>query len=248
MTELPAITLPAELVIPAWRNAFLATATYDDAAEALRRTVLVEWYPTGLRFVATDSYVLVASWAGDDRQAYGNLAPAHDEAPTGSVVAVAADALMSDFLKHRAKEVKAWKRENDPGPGPIDVTFSIGTIEEPDTPQQRLDIGSTSKPSLIVSCDNERIALPIFEGDYPTWRAILDSYTPTPRAKVAARRDVLARIGLLDSLPGDEEDAWLNLTMANGGGLVLVTGAGRVPLEGAFVPRREEKGEIEVAA
>ena len=92
MTEdLPPITLPAEFVIPAWRNAYLA-ASDNDGLPALYRTVHLEWYDDGLRFVSTDTYVLVASYAHGDRWADAPvLAPDHDEPPLGAVTAIAAD-------------------------------------------------------------------------------------------------------------------------------------------------------------
>lgn len=247
--ELPAITLPAEFVIPAWRNAYLA-ASDNDGLTALYRTVHLEWYDDGLRFVSTDTYVLVASYAHGDRWADAPvLAPDHDEPPLGAVTAIAADRLMADFLKHRAAEVKAYARAMDEGvPLPeVDITFSIGTIDEPNGGQQRLDLGEDNR-RLIVSCDTERIALPIYAGEFPTWRKIMAGYKPAPRATVAARADILRRIGQLDSRPYSDDQDWLTLTMANGGLLVLVTGHGRVPLEGAFTPRRDEAAEQAEAA
>lgn len=238
--ELPPITLPAEFVIPAWRNAFLASSD-DSNHDQLYRTILLEWYPDGLRFIGTDGYILLASYAAGDRWATTHTAPDHDDAPTGSVVAVAADRLMTDFLKHRASEVKAHNREKDPGPGPIDITISIGTIDEPDTPQQRLDFGDDLR-RLIVSCESERIALPLYDGEYAGWRRVLAGYRPAPRAKVKTSPAMYARLGQLRTLPMDNDDE-LVLTMAKGNqgaDLVLVTGAGRVPLEGAFLPRRDE--------
>jgi hypothetical protein len=250
--DLPPITLPAEYVIPAWRNAFLA-ASDDDAAPVLNRTVAVEWYPEGLRFTSTDSYVLVTSYADGDR--FGPIqvdAPDLDESPMGAVVAIAADRLMTDFLKHRAAEVKAYNRYMDAkgpeAPGPIDITFSLGTIDEPNTAQQRLDLGEENQRRLIVSCDTERIALPLYDGEFPNWRASLSSHRPAPRAKVSARADILRRIGQLNSLPFTDDQDWLQLTMANGGALVMVSGVGRVPIEGAFAPRREEAAEEADAA
>jgi hypothetical protein len=249
MTDLPAITLPAEFVVPAWRNAALASGD-DPTHPTLYRTVLVEWFSGGLQFVATDGHVLIVSWASDDRDDTDPAAPERDEAPLGSIVAIAADRLMVDFCKHRAAEVKAWRRDLDEGvdPEPVDVTFSLGTINEPDTAQQRLDIGD--RRALIISADNERIALPLYEGDYPSWRSILTGYKPTPRAEVKATAGVLARLGQLrtDAAHTDDE---LQLTMArhpDGGDLVLVTGTGRVPLEAAFVPHRDEPAEHTTAA
>ena len=238
------ITLPAEHVIPAWRNAFIATSD-DDERSVLYRTVLCEWHPDGLRFVSTDTFVLVASFASTDREAARIQAPDHDEAPTGSVVAIAADKLMTDFLKHRASEVKAHHKAGLPA-DPVSVSFSVGTIDDPDTGQQRLDIGA--QQHLIVSSDNERIALPIHDGEFPAWRTLLAGYKPSPRVRVQARPDLYRRIGQLDSLPYTDDDAWLQLTMANSGALVMVTGSGRVPLEGAFIPRREEPAEQTEAA
>jgi len=235
--DFPPITLPAELVIPAWRSA--AVASLNHAGPSLDRTIHIERHATGLRFAATDTFVLVASWAGEDRHAIQHVAPDHDEAPSHTLTAIAADRLMTDFLKHRAAEVKAFNRAEDPGPGPIDITFSLGTIDEPDAAQQRLDIGGDDNRRLIVSCDTERIALPLFDGDYPNWRGILASYKPATRAKVSVRRDILHRIGQLDSHPSGDDDNWLTLTMANGGDLVMVAAAGRAPIEGAFAPRRD---------
>lgn len=247
--DLPPITLPAEHVISAWRNAFLA-ASDDDERPALYRTVLCEWYADGLRFVSTDSYVIVTSYADGDRWNDGPVqAPDHDDAPTGQVVAIAADKLMADFLKHRAAEVKAWAKADQDGldADPIDVTFSIGTIDEPNTGQQRLDIGE--RRALIVSAANERIALPLYEGEFPNWRAVMAGYRPRPKAQVRATASLLARLGQLRTR--GTLDCELELTMAaqsGGAELVLVTGTGRVPLEAAFVPRQDEADEQTEAA
>jgi len=252
MSDLPPITLPAEYVGPAWRNAFMASSD-DKHRMSLYRTVYIEWFARGLRFVATDGYVLVASWADHDRDPITNLPPARELAPLGAVLAVAADNLMADFLKHRAAEVKVWQRLKFDGieGDPIDVTFSIGTIDEPNTGQQRLDIGE--QRALIVSAENERIALPLLnEAEFPSWRLLLGGYKPQPREKVRAGAALLDRLGRLRT------GAWgdvLDLTMArtssrpDAGELVLVTGAGRVPLEGAFIPLREadEQAEDEAA-
>lgn len=246
MPDLPAVTLPAEHVVPAWRNAFLATSDNDNTP-ALCRTVLVEWYDDGLRFVSTDSYMMIASYAAGDRF-NTEPAPPHDEAPLGSVVAIAADKLMADFLKHRAADVKAYNRalaEGSPT-AEVDVTFSLGTIDEPNIGQQRLDLG-TDNQHLIVSCDTERIALPIYDGEFPTWRRILGSYKPAPRAKVSARAEILRRIGQLDSMPWSDNQDWLELTMANADGIVMVAATGRVPIEGAFVPKVEAQAAAAAA-
>ncbi len=248
--ELPAITLPAEHVIPAWRNAYLATGQDDDQG-ALHRTVLCEWYPDGLRFTSTDGFMLVTSYAAGDRWSTSNEAPDPDTAPDGAVVAIAADRLMVDFLKHRAGEIKAYTRYLDDkgpaAPGPIDVTFSLGTIDEPNTGQQQLDLGVSDR-RLIVSSDTERIALPLYDGEFPNWRTVLAGHKPAPRAQVQARAGLLHRIGQLTSLPHGDDDNWLQLTMSAGGGPILVTGTGRVPLAGAFAPRRDEAAEQAEAA
>ena len=250
--DLPPITLPAEFVIPAWRNAYLATSQ-DDDARALYRTVHLEWHENGLRFTSTDGYMLVTSYADGDRWATGVEAPAADVAPDGAVTAVAADRLMTDFLKHRAAEVKAYARYLDgkgpEAPGPIDITFSLGTIDEPNTAQQQLDLDLGDKRRLIVSSDAERIALPLSEFSFPDWRKVLGSHKPAPRAQVQARAGLLHRIGQLTTLPYTDDDNWLQLTMAAGGGPVLVTGSGRVPLAGMFAPRWEadERAEDEAA-
>lgn len=244
--DLPPITLPAEHVIPAWRNAYLATGQ-DDDQPGLHRTVLCEWHEDGLRFTATDGFMLVTSYAAADRWATTNQAPDLDLAPTGAVTVVAADRLMTDFLKHRAAEVKAYTRYlDDKGPevpGPIDVTFSLGTIDQPNTAQQQLDLGGDDQRRLIVSSDAERIALPLFDGPFPNWRATLAGHRPAPRAQVQARAGLLHRIGQLTTLPVSDDDNWLQLTMSAGGGPVLVTGVGRVPLAGMFAPRREEPAD-----
>ncbi|MGL4297527.1 MAG: hypothetical protein ACRCW4_00445 [Candidatus Neomicrothrix subdominans] len=247
MTELPPITLPAEHVIPAWRNASIGSG--PDVSAVLDETILVEWYSDGLRFVATDRYVLMASYAATERDATSHQAPDHDLAPLGAVVAVVADRLMVDFLKHQAAMVKVYQRAIREGlpAEPAFVTFSVGTLDEPDSAQQRLDIGDT-RSCLVVSSEAERIALPLVDGvEYPPWRSIMAGYTPAPRAKVAAKADVLRRIGQLDTYPYQEEQDWIQLTMGKGG-LVLVTGVGRVPLEGAFTPRKDEPAEQGEAA
>lgn len=246
LVDPPAITLPAEYLIPAWRNAFLA-ASDNKYRTTLYRTVLVEFYALGLRFVSTDGYVLSASWAARrripaDAEDQQNRAPARDVPPIASVVAVAADNLVADFLKHRAAEVKAWKRAQFDGleGTPVDVALSVGTIDEPNTAQQRLDIGE--QRALILSAENERVAVPLLEGlEFPNWRATLAGFTARPRATVATTAGLLERLGKLRTGSLDV----LALTMANDGtplggeDVVLVNGAGPVPVEAAFAPYRE---------
>lgn len=245
LTDPPATTVPAEHLIPAWRNAFLA-ASDNKHRTTLYRTVLVEFYALGLRFVSTDGYVLSASWAAArripaDAEEQRNHAPAHELPPIAAVVAVAADGLVVDFLKHRAVEVKEWKRAQLDGleGTPVDVTLSVGTIDEPNTAQQRLDIGE--QRALILSAENERIAVPLLDGlEFPNWRATLAGYQPRPRAVVSTTAGLLERLGKLRTGSLDV----LSLTMANDGtplggeDVVLVAGAGPVPVEAAFAPYR----------
>lgn len=149
---------------------------------------------------------------------------------------------MVDFLKHRATEIKQYNRDTNDGlnPDPIDVTLSVGTIDDPDTGQQTLDVIGPQQ-HLIISSPNERIALPIYDGDYPAWRVFFVGGELRPVTQVETTPDVLSRIGQLDTLPMDEDDSYLTLGMA--GTRVIVTGTGRVPLTGLFVPRATAAAE-----
>lgn len=163
--------LDAPTLARAWLAVAQASAAKDDAA-ALTRTIAVEEYPTGIRLVATDRFLLLMAWVPDLDARHGHE-PLVDEAPDRTVVVRDGDGrgkgLMGYVLTLASRESLA---DEPAGSLEVDVTFDArlpAGSEGTDATLEGMD------PSYVILAvpDRERVWLPVVEDRYPEWRSAL---------------------------------------------------------------------------
>lgn len=163
------IRLSGRAVSRAWANVMVA-ASDDDHMVALYEAVLVEHYTErGVRLVATDSYMLVQVWvpfiAGEDE-------PGTDEAPDETVVARDLDGRASNLFKW----VRSMTKKEDQPDLDVHVTVRDAGAEDEDAGQQTLPLGADfDGEMMVIATDVEHVALPVWDGAYPTWRVAVVS-------------------------------------------------------------------------
>lgn len=154
----------------AWLSVALASAR-DDERPALSRTLLVEFFgDAGVRLVATDGYVLLSGWVGTSEQE----APSLEEAPSASVVAIDAHGRAASLMGHLRRLRSDALKEGLPAP---EATLRVGEpLPEPHTTAEFA--GLEPQALIIDHPGREELALPLYEGDYPSWRSILGMAMP----------------------------------------------------------------------
>jgi hypothetical protein len=183
--------LDADVLARVW-TAVAAASGRDDDFPATCRTVLIEFFPTGVRLVATDSYVLLTGWipAGlaDD-------APSLDEAPLETAVAIDSHGRALGLMKHLRKIVK---EAQDSGVEP-EVRLRVG--QPPVGSQDTLALDGIDQRALIIDLPgHEELALRLFEGEFPKWRHLMVDHTAVATDVIALNPEIVGRLARLGSL------------------------------------------------
>lgn len=186
------LTLPGKHLGPAWLNTALA-ASDDDNRPVLFRSVLVEVFDHGVQLISTDSYMLLGTFVP---RAEEDLTPppAMDEAPNETYVVCDADRRMQGLMRHVIAEAKTAEKHGYA----CDVTLEVRSAEHPEVPT--LD-PSMDRAVFVVHTERERLVLPIYEGEFPTWRKLLDVGTDAVE-QVALSPMLLGRFGKLKAFAG----------------------------------------------
>lgn len=181
------IQLPAGHLAASWLNVSLASGD-DEARPVLHKTVLFEVFDTGIQLVATDSFMLIGSFIPTAEDDLVNP-PSDSEAPDHSYVVVDPDQRMRGLMRHMRKEAKAAAKTGEP----CDVTVKFESAERAGIPT--LD-PSLDRVHCVVTAGSERLALPLFEGDYPDWRGVLGG-EPDPAPSITFAPALIGRFGKL---------------------------------------------------
>lgn len=181
----------------AWQSVALASSTDKDLPQ-LNRTMAIEEYTNGVRLVATDRFILLTAWvpSTDTRT---DVEPGFDEAPDRTVIARDADGRGKSLLGYVLTLANRDEHKfSEPGEGLVlSVTFDVrlpAGMEGSDATLEGLE------PRFVVLDlpDTERVWLETIESVYPSWRAIVDSFTPETTKTIALhpeRLDRLAKLG-----------------------------------------------------
>lgn len=167
--------LPAGRFASAWRSAFVASSA-DGERPALHKTVLVETFGerAGVRFSATDSYVLVSAAATTHE---GDLPPL-DLVPETTYLVADPDGRVSALAAYAAKlAVRADKNDQ---PHPV-VVVSIEADEESDQPALTAEMERFV--AVIEILDHEQVIAPIIETPFPDYRSVLVGAKGEPPAE-----------------------------------------------------------------
>lgn len=152
-------TVRAKVAATAWLNAAIA-ASQNDFRRALYRTLSVEFFPRGVQFIGCDGTMLFRTWApysdiGDIPAPH----PAADELPDDSVVVSDVDKFALAFMRTLLSAAEEYH----------DLTLSVDRLEKDDEPELGEEL---SEYTLNLSALGQHLACPLYEGEYPDWRAL----------------------------------------------------------------------------
>jgi hypothetical protein len=151
------VTVPARATAIAWLNAYLATGN-DDEKPTLCKTLAIEFFESGVLFVACDGITLLRAWVAS---VPGAEWPRLDEDPDRQLVVRDADGFGAGFMK---SVIRATADED----APSDLHLSLIAADEGAT----LLLGDAfMSERLSIRSTDQRIDMPLFEGKYADWRA-----------------------------------------------------------------------------
>jgi hypothetical protein len=188
------------LLARGWLSVAIASSK-DDDRPALSRTVLVEQHSTGVRIVATDSYVLLHTWIPDDEHPW-ETAPGIDEAPTSTAVVRDPHGRGKGFLHHALQLASAAEKDDLAEAPEIHLDLGVVLVEDSERPSF-----AEMAPSWCVleMPDKERLKLPLYEGDYPNWRPLMARFEAEPTELVALTPEIIGRLEKLGKLQPDSK-------------------------------------------
>jgi hypothetical protein len=180
------LTFDAALLARGWLATVLATGA-DDSLPILCGTLLIESYPEGVRFAATDRYMALTTWVPRLGSDVDDMPL--DVAPDSSVVVCDPDGRGKALLTYLRKVAKAAAKDSLPMP---QVVLHLGVPaddgDEPGFPgMERLQV-------VIDYPEHEKLALPIVQGDYPAYRTLLVEQKSKATANLALGPDILLRL------------------------------------------------------
>ena len=178
-----------------WLAVALASGK-DKARPALGRTISIEQFDTGVRLVATDSYVLLRSWCPNLED---ELAPEPDldEPPLASAVAMDPHFRGRGFLGHAltlvAEAEKAGHGES------VHVSLELGVIDSDDDAEWHSTLPGLAALWVVLELpDEERLKLQSYEGEYPNWRNM--TFKPEKTTSIALNPDIVGRLAKLGKI------------------------------------------------
>lgn len=178
----------------AWINAAIA-CSQDDARRAIYRTISIEFFRSGVQFVATDGHVLFRTWA--PYSDIGDLDARHpesDEAPEESVVVADVDKFALGFMKTL---LAALDEESY-------LELSM-TVQPADSDAEPALGDELTKEVLVLQALGQRLTCQVFEGPYPDWRHLefgLDKAELVDGMMLAPK--IFAAVGKLKGVNGIE--------------------------------------------
>ena len=205
------VTFDGAAFARAWLTAAIASGS-DTERPALCNTVAIEFHRTGVRLVATDSYVLLTAWVTDYEHDEDADPPRMATTPASTVVAVDPHGRMRGLMKHIRKLTKGQEASDV---DPVPVTIRVVQAAEPG--QLSADLAPVS--IIVEIAGRERLVLGTYEGSFPTWRPLLTRHKPEPTGRLTVTPTAFLRLGELSALYGKTA---VVLTYAGEHGPVLV--------------------------
>jgi hypothetical protein len=158
-------------------------------------SVHVELYDDGVRLTASDRYLLLTTWVPSLGAQDGELteAPDDDEAP---IIATTARDVFGRGVGLMAHLRKLTQTEDSPL---IEVRLRVDKATGLADGVMALD-GVDAKEVILEYPGAERITLPVFDGEWPSWRRLLSDHHRRKTDVIAlhpGRLGALAKIGKL---------------------------------------------------
>lgn len=181
--------LDAPTLARAWLSVAQASAGKDDNA-GLNRTVALEEYPTGLRLVATDRYVLLTAWVPDLAARFPRE-PGLDEAPDRTVIAHDGDGRGKGLLGYVLQLARRDELDDQPeGTLELGIDFDVRLPAGADVTLEGLE---PTYVTLTVP-DVERVYLGVVETRYPEWRGLVLDHQPQDTKAIALSPELVDRV------------------------------------------------------
>jgi hypothetical protein len=79
---------------------------------------------------------------------------------------------------------------------PVDVKLALGVVVDADGPKQSFE-GMESRWVIIEHPDHERLKLPVYDGNYPAWRALNVHFEPEKTESVGLSPAIIGRLAKL---------------------------------------------------
>lgn len=176
-----------------WASVALAQSE-DDGRPVLYRTTLIESFPTGIRLLSTDTFVLLKAWVPNVN---------HTDAPEPLIEELPDDVAICRDLDHRVLGLMKYAQKITKEDGmdtPITMEFAVGEPSE-ETKRNTLEgLAASTVHFRIVEKYDESIETPIFEGVYPNWRGLWAHHQWKPAAEIGFGANGILRLGNLSKL------------------------------------------------
>lgn len=188
------IFYPATLA-KGWRSVAIAAST--DKARPILTGVYVEQYRTGLRLVATDSYMMLVTWVPSyDAERSFDPEPPMTEAPDATAIVLDPDGRGRGLLAH-AQQLAARDEITE-----MRVDLGVIMVEDEDAPRLA---GMEPRWCVIEIPERERVKLEIAEGStYPNWRSlIIGGPSPVPSQHIALAPNMVERLAKLGKIQAE---------------------------------------------
>lgn len=185
----------AEDFAKGWRSVAIASGA-DKYLPALHRTVHIEQHDQGVQLVSTDSFVLLRAWVPFKSADSFAPAPFLDDAPRVTATAIDPDGRAKSLLAHAQQLCTRAEQAGDDRPT---VRLDLGVIAAAVDGEQTF-AGLEPRWAVIEVPDVERVKLRLYEGSYPHWRTVLDSFCAETTTTVALNPEIVGRLAKLGQL------------------------------------------------
>jgi hypothetical protein len=176
----------------AWLSVALASGNDKDLVQ-LHKTVAIEEYPTGVRLVSTDRFILLTAWVPSTDA--GSAEPLLDEVPDRTVIARDADGRGKSLLSYVLKLVRREREDYPDAEIPLTLTFDARLPAGHPGGDDALD-GMEPTYVVLEVPDTERVYLEtVAMVSYPSWRALVDGFSAETTKVVSFATDRLHRLG-----------------------------------------------------
>lgn len=175
-----------------WLATAVASAK-DSGRPLLDKTLCIERFVEGFRFISTDSFVLLTAWVPTEEH-WGAPEPGLDEAPLMTVVAHDGDQRAAGLLRY-ARQLEARNEARDELPLAIRVDLGVIVVADDDGDDPAPSFAGMEARWVVLEIpDVERVKLKIVEGEYPNWRAVVQGFRPDSADVIALNPDVVGRL------------------------------------------------------
>lgn len=218
----------AHSLAKAWLSVALAQSD-NKGRPALYRTTLLETFPTGVRLVSTDSFLILKAWVPTVMWK-DSPEPQNDELPEEVAICRDVDMRVLGLMKYALKLT-----QGDGDDTTLRIKMGVG-----DAPALEGQLDGLSEETVWFQFEehyDERIEVKQFEGSFPEWRGVWFGHKWQTTGLVTFSANAFNRLGKLASLWGS---AALRFHLGGQSGIAkVVVLAKGVNVSGLAMPLRD---------